>query len=251
MSWERQNWERQNWEKEKSSSILLRRRFLQLAGISGFSLMMEGCSSSLLSPEVNRIFEPINQKVETLIFNPAKLAPEFPKSAIEPEALLINTYKDTPEIDRAAFRLEITGQVNQPLSLSLAEIEKLPRTSMVIRHVCVEGWSAIVQWAGVRLGDLIQMAKPKTDAQYVYFMSADGYYESWDLASSIHPQTLMVFEKNGAPLSIDNGAPLRLASPIKLGYKLSKWVTQIILTDKLMDSKGYWEDQGYEWYAGL
>ncbi len=239
------------WEGKGSKSFLRRRQFLQLAGLSGFSLLAGGCSSSLLDSEVNGIFEPINQKVETLLFNPAKLAPEFAKSAIEPDALLINTYKDTPEIDRNLFRLEVMGAVNQPLALSLNQIEKLPRTSMIIRHVCVEGWSAIVQWAGVRLVDLIQMAKPKTAAQYVYFMSADGYYESWDLASSIHPQTLMVYEKNGEPLTIDNGAPLRLASPIKLGYKLSKWVTQIILTDKLMDSKGYWEDQGYEWYAGL
>ena len=122
---------------------------------------------------------------------------------------------------------------------------------MVIRHVCVEGWAAIVQWGGVRLQELIRLAQPKSNVRYVYFKSADGYYESWDLASAVHPQTLMVYQKNGAPLSIENGAPLRLASPVKLGYKQSKWVTQITLLSDLTPMKGYWEDQGYEWFGGV
>jgi DMSO/TMAO reductase YedYZ molybdopterin-dependent catalytic subunit len=133
----------------------------------------------------------------------------------------------------------------------MAELQKMPLTSMVIRHVCVEGWAAIVQWSGVRLRDLLHLAQPKVNACYVYFESADGYYESWDLASAVHPQTLMAYQKNGQPLSVDNGAPLRLASPVKLGYKQSKWVTRITLVNHLLASKGYWEDQGYEWYAGL
>jgi len=108
-----------------------------------------------------------------------------------------------------------------------------------------------VQWGGVRLQDLLRLAQPKSNVRYVYFKSADGYYESWDLASALHPQTLMAYQKNRQPLSVDNGAPLRLASPIKLGYKQSKWVTQIMLVSDLMPTKGYWEDQGYEWFAGL
>jgi DMSO/TMAO reductase YedYZ molybdopterin-dependent catalytic subunit len=87
--------------------------------------------------------------------------------------------------------------------------------------------------------------------KYAYFKSADGYYESWDLPSVTHPQTLLAYQKNGEKLPIENGAPLRLASPIKLGYKQSKWVTQITLTSQLSNFKGYWEDQGYEWFAGL
>lgn len=116
----------------------------------------------------------------------------------------------------------------------MADIQKLPLTSMVIRHVCVEGWAAIVQWSGVRLRDLVALVQPKSSVRYIYFKSADGYYESWDIASTLHPQTLMAYQKNGQPLSADNGAPLRLASPIKLGYKQSKWVTQITLVSDLM-----------------
>lgn len=230
---------------------LLRRHFLQLSGLSSVSLLLGGCGTPLFEDLVGKVSEPLNQKVETLLFNPEKFAPEFPVSAIEPEALIINSFNFTPQIDPAQFRLVVDGAVNKSLSLSMAEIQQMPLTSMVIRHVCVEGWAAIVQWGGVRLRDIIHLAQPKTEAKYVYFKSADGYYESWDLASCMHPQTLMAYQKNGESLPVENGAPLRLASPIKLGYKQSKWVTNIILSDRLLPVKGYWEDQGYEWYAGL
>lgn len=231
--------------------LLTRRQLLQLSGLSGMGLLLNSCGSSLFEEIVGKTFEPLNQSVEELLLNPQKPVAEFPASAIEPEALLINTFDFTPQIDPATFRLTIDGEVNNPIQLSMAEMQKLPLTSMTIRHVCVEGWAAIVQWGGVRLRDLVSLVQPQADVRYVYFKSADGYYESWDLASSLHPQTLMAYQKNGQPLSADNGAPLRLASPIKLGYKQSKWVTQITLVKSLMPSRGYWEDQGYEWFAGL
>lgn len=230
---------------------LLRRHFLQLSGLSSISFVLGGCASGLFQDVVGKTSEPFNQKVQSLLFNPQKLAPEFPRSAIEPNALLINTFDQTPELDPATFRLTIDGEVNNPLSFSMAELQRMPLTSMIIRHVCVEGWAAIVQWGGVRLRDLLHLAQPKVNARYVYFKSADGYTESWDLASAAHPQTLMAYQKNNQPLSVDNGAPIRLASPIKLGYKQSKWVTRITLVNNLLPSKGYWEDQGYEWYGGL
>ncbi len=230
---------------------LLRRQFLQVSGLSSIGLLLGGCGLSLFEDKVGKTFEPLNQRVETLIFNPQKLIPEFPASAIQPEALLINTFGDTPELDPVTFRLKINGEVNNPVSLSMIDIQQLPLTSMIIRHVCVEGWAAIVQWGGVRLRDLVALAQPKSNVRYIYFESADGYYESWDMASALHPQTLMAYQKNGQPLSIDNGAPLRLASPIKLGYKQSKWVTRMMLVKELLPYRGYWEDQGYEWFAGL
>ncbi len=224
-----------------------RRRFLTLAGAGlltiGFGSLAEGW--------VGGISEPLNQQVESLIFRSQQPVPEFPVSAIEPDKLIVNTFKFTPAIDPVTYRLTIDGEVNRPLSLSMTDLQKLPFTDMVIRHVCVEGWAAIVQWGGVRLRDLMAIAQPSAQAKYVYFYSADGYYESWDLDSVMHPQTLMAYQKNGQPLEIDYGAPLRLASPIKLGYKLSKWVTRIQLTSVLGQKRGYWEDLGYEWYAGL
>ena len=227
-----------------------RRQFLQIAGLSGSSLLLGGCGSDLFAGVVGQVSEPLNQRFEELLLS-QKPVPELPISQIEPDKLIVNTFDFTPRIDPISYRLTIDGEVNHPMQLSLNELYKLPPTSVVMRHVCVEGWAAIVQWGGVRLRDLIQLAQPKDGVRYVYFQSADGYYESWDLQSCLHPQTLMAYQKNGAPLPIDNGAPLRLAAPIKLGYKHSKWVTRIMLTSNLLPSRGYWEDRGYEWFAGL
>ena len=231
--------------------LLLRRRFLQLSGFCSLSLLLSGCGIRLFEEVVGQAFEPLNQRLEELLLNPQQPVPEFSISAIEPEALIINSYRFTPKIDPVKFRLLVEGDVDNPLSLSMADIQEMPHTSMIIRHVCVEGWAAIVQWGGLQLRDIVALSKPKSNVRYIYFESADGYYESWDIASALHPQTLMAYEKNGQPLPVENGAPLRLASPIKLGYKQSKWVTRIVLVEKLLPIKGYWEDQGYEWFAGL
>lgn len=236
---------------QRPSRLFNRRQLLQLSGLSGLGLVMSGCASSMFDNAVVKTFEPLNQSVEALILNPQKPVPEFPASAIEPNALLVNTFDLTPQIDPVTFRLSIDGEVNNPMQLTMKDIQKLPLTSMIIRHICVEGWSAIVQWEGVRLRDLLSLVQPKINARFVYFKSADGYYESWDMASAFHPQTLMAYQKNGETLSAENGAPLRLASPIKLGYKQSKWVTRITVVNHLTPFKGYWEDQGYEWFAGL
>ena len=232
------------------SKLISRRQLLQWSGLSGAGLLLSSCGSSFGTQEIGQVIEPLNQATQSLLLSQNPV-PEFSIHQVEPDKLLINTFDETPKIDPTQYRLEISGEVNNPMQLSLANLRSLPSTSMVIQHVCVEGWAAIVQWGGVRLQDLLKLAQPKSNARYVYFKSADGYYESWDFASATHPQTLMAYQHNGKPLSVEHGAPLRLTSPVKLGYKQSKWVTQIILTTQLMPQKGYWEDQGYEWFAGL
>ncbi len=228
-----------------------RRRFLQLSGLSSMSLLLGGCGTPIFADLVGKLSAPLNQKFEELIFQPQKPVPEFLPNQIEPNKLIINSFKSTPVIDLAKYRLIVDGEVNHPLSLSMADIQALPLTSIIIRHVCVEGWAAIVQWGGIRLREIIALSQPKSSVKYAYFKSADGYYESWDIASALHPQTLLAYQKNGAALPVENGAPLRLASPIKLGYKQSKWVTRVTLTSELSTVQGYWEDLGYEWFAGL
>jgi DMSO/TMAO reductase YedYZ molybdopterin-dependent catalytic subunit len=230
---------------------LNRRKFLQLSSLSSMSLLLGGCGTPLFADFVGTVSEPLNQKFEELIFQPQKPVPEFLPHQIEPNKLIVNSFQSTPIIDLEKYRLIVDGEVNNPLSLSLADIQALPLTSMIIRHVCVEGWAAIVQWGGIRLREIIALSQPKSRVKYAYFKSADGYDESWDIASVLHPQTLLAYQKNGAALPVENGAPLRLASPIKLGYKQSKWVTRVTLTNELSISKGYWEDRGYEWFAGL
>jgi DMSO/TMAO reductase YedYZ molybdopterin-dependent catalytic subunit len=229
---------------------LSRRQLIQWSGLAGAGLLLNSCGTKFGNAEVGKFTEPLNQTIQDLMTS-QRPVPEYAVSQIEPDALLVNTFDITPNLDPIKFRLSITGEVNNPLQLSLTEVQKMPLTSMVINHVCVEGWAAIVQWGGVRLRDLIALAQPKSNVRYVYFKSADGYYESWDLKSSLHPQTLLAYQKNGQPIPVDNGAPLRLASPIKLGYKQSKWVTEVLLLSELLPKKGYWEDLGYEWFGGL
>jgi DMSO/TMAO reductase YedYZ molybdopterin-dependent catalytic subunit len=232
-------------------NFMSRRQLLQLSGLSGIGLLLNGCRSSDFAEGVGNAIDPLNQKVEELLLRPQALAAEYPISSIEPQELRTNSFKTVPTIDSDTFKLVIDGAVNQPMQLRMSDLQKMPLQSMVIRHVCVEGWAAIVQWGGVRLHDLIALAQPQSAARYVYFTSGDGYYSSWDMPSAMHPQTLLAYQMNGQPLPADNGAPLRLAAPIKLGYKQSKWVTKVTVMNQLPTKKGYWEDQGYEWFGGL
>jgi DMSO/TMAO reductase YedYZ molybdopterin-dependent catalytic subunit len=228
------------------SNRISRRQLLQWAGAG----LIVNVAGTLLYDPIGRISMPVNEAFEALILS-SKPTPEFPITAIEPDKLIVNSFRGTPAIDLANFTLNISGTVANPLSLKLVDIQQMPLTSMVIRQVCVEGWAAIVQWGGVRVRDLLTLAQPQADAKYVYFKSADGYYESWDLASVVHPQTLLAYQMNGKDLPKENGAPLRLAAPIKLGYKQSKWVTELVVTSQLLPKRGYWEDLGYEWFAGI
>jgi DMSO/TMAO reductase YedYZ molybdopterin-dependent catalytic subunit len=226
-------------------NFMSRRQLLQLSGLSGIGLLLNGCRSADFAEGVGNAIDPLNQRVEELLLRPQALAAEYPISSIEPQELRINSFDAAPKIDPAIFKLVIDGAVKQPLQLSMSDLQKMPLQSMVIRHICVEGWAAIVQWGGVRLSDLIALAQPQASARYVNFTSGDGYYSSWDLPSALHPQTLLAYQMNGQPL------PIRLAAPIKLGYKQSKWVTKVTVMNQLPSKKGYWEDQGYEWFGGL
>jgi DMSO/TMAO reductase YedYZ molybdopterin-dependent catalytic subunit len=236
----------------KLPSHLTRRQAIQLLGMSSIGYLLNGCSSELTA-KIGDLTEPLNQSFSELLVKPQLLIPEFSKSAIDPKALLLNSYEGTPEIDTDEdFTLMVDGEVKFPMELSLAALKNIPFTSVIMQHVCVEGWAAVVQWGGLRLRDLAKMVQPKDSAKYVLFQSADKYTESWDLASAIHPQTLLAYQMNGAPIPDDNGAPIRLAAPIKLGYKQSKWVTKVTFTSQIpKGGKGYWEEQGYEWFGGI
>jgi DMSO/TMAO reductase YedYZ molybdopterin-dependent catalytic subunit len=216
----------------------------------GGGLLFNATGTVLYDP-IGRLIRPVNDRLGEAMLS-QRLIPEIDLGDhVDLGKLIVNSFDGTPKIDLANFRLQVTGQVKKPLNLSMEDIRRLPYESQITQHVCVEGWAAIVQWGGVKLSDILQIAGVKPTARYVYFTSADGYYESWDLASAQHPQTLLAYQKNDAPLPAENGAPLRLASPIKLGYKLSKWVTTVTVTDQLMTKRGYWEDQGYDWFASI
>lgn len=161
----------------------------------------------------------------------------------------------------ASYTLTIDGAVEHPLRLPLAQLQHLMNVAQITRHDCVEGWSAVAQWQGVRLADVLSMTRPRTSARYVVFhtfdVDANGtpYYESLSIEQAAHPQTLLALRQNGKPITAERGAPVRLTVPTQLGYKSAKWVARIEVTDstkKLYRGKGgYWEDEGYEWYAGI
>lgn len=154
------------------------------------------------------------------------------------------------ETHRGPWGLEIGGLVRRPLRLTLANLMDLPRTELRLEHFCVEGWSAIAVRTGVRLSELARRSGLTTDAAYVDFQSFDeDYHESWDLESALHPQTLIVFGQDGQLLDPAYGAPARVYSPTKLGYKCTKYLTRITFLPAR--NGGYWSDRGYEWYGGV
>jgi DMSO/TMAO reductase YedYZ molybdopterin-dependent catalytic subunit len=161
----------------------------------------------------------------------------------------------------ANYRLVVDGAVEHPQAFTLAQLYRMPQRTQITRHDCVEGWSVIGKWSGVPLGAMLAAVGPRTDARYVVFRCLDNdgagnlYYESLDLHQARHPQTLLATRLNDAPLDPDHGAPVRLRVPTQLGYKSAKWIARIEVVGSFAriygGRGGYWEDQGYEWYAGI
>jgi DMSO/TMAO reductase YedYZ molybdopterin-dependent catalytic subunit len=151
---------------------------------------------------------------------------------------------------RGTWKLEVSGLVDRPLQLSLADLAALPRVGYKLNHYCVEGWTAVATRTGVPLTEIARLAGVKRDARYVDFQSFDDdYHESWDIDSAMHPQTLVVYAQDGHYLNAAWGAPARVYSPTKLGYKNTKYLTKIVFLPER--NGGYWSDRGYEWYGGV
>ena len=154
------------------------------------------------------------------------------------------------DASQGPWALEVSGMVATPMRFSLADLQRLPAVTQRINHYCVEGWSAIASWTGVRLRDLAAVVRPAPGARYVDFQSFDDdYHESWDIESATHPQTMIAYGMDGAFLGAAHGGPARLYSPVKLGYKNTKYLTKVVFLPTR--NGGYWSDQGYEWYGGI
>jgi len=230
-----------------------RRRFLA-GGLRGAGLVALGglaCDSSRPHAGFLGLMERVNERFQAALFDPARLAPELSQGE-ETELAEYPKYKISEEfpVAPAGWSLAVTGLVARPLSLSLGDLERLPRTRTRVRHHCVEGWSAVASWEGVRLAEIARIAGMDPRARYVEFRSFDAdYWSSWDLASALHPQTILAYGMDGARLPLEHGAPLRLYSAVKLGYKMVKYLTEVSFLP--VRSGGYWEDRGYEWFAGV
>ncbi|MGH8233069.1 MAG: molybdopterin-binding protein [Rhodanobacteraceae bacterium] len=192
-------------------------------------------------------------------YTEADISPVFrPNGSTDPQS---KEYRAMAADGFRDYRFAVGGLVAHPFSLSLGQLRALPNRTQITRHDCVEGWSVIGKWTGVQLSHILKMAQPTSAARYVVFRCYDvmddgnAYYESLGFNDAYHPQTLLAWELNGKTLPIPNGAPLRLRVPRQLGYKMAKYLRRIDLVASFADIEsgkgGYWEDQGYQWYAGI
>ncbi len=151
---------------------------------------------------------------------------------------------------RGKWALEVSGLVGNPVRLTLEDLQKLPQVANRVNHYCVEGWTAVETWNGVAFSELARLVRPEPNARYVDFQSFDDdYHESWDIESAMHPQTVVAYGLDGKMLEPAHGAPARVFSPVKLGYKNTKYLTKIVFMPVM--NGGYWTDRGYEWYGGV
>jgi DMSO/TMAO reductase YedYZ molybdopterin-dependent catalytic subunit len=186
------------------------------------------------------------------LFRSEHLATTFPDSELTPfERFPINGYDvDDPGVIFENWTLTVSGAVQRPGEYTLAQIQALPRMRQNTRHVCIEGWDVIGRFGGARLSDFLNLVGADPAARFITVACADDYYESLDMATARHPQTLLCYEMYDQPLTRPHGAPLRLNIPTKVGYKQAKYLTELKVTH-VLDKVGYWEDQGYSWFYGL
>jgi DMSO/TMAO reductase YedYZ molybdopterin-dependent catalytic subunit len=248
---------------------LNRRGWLAGAGATLSALLLSGCEKVATNPDVVKVLssaEVLNRRVQRLLVRGA-LAREFTRADISP-TFKANGTINPPDADYQAlaangfadWRLVVDGLVERPLSLSLDEIKALPARTQITRHDCVEGWSCIGEWTGAKFGALIDMAGLRPEARHIVLHCADTlggakYYETLDVFDAHHPQTILAYAMNGAPLTVPHGAPLRLRAERYLGYKQAKYIMRLEAVDSFAHIAGgrggYWEDQGYDRYGGI
>ncbi|HEX2559884.1 molybdopterin-binding protein [Phenylobacterium sp.] len=256
-------------------SSIHRRGWLTGAAASAAGFMLTACDRLTQSAGVQAALasaEGLTQRTQRALIPRAALAPEFGPEDISPDFRANGTrnpqdpaYVALRDSGFAGYRLVVDGLVDRPLGLSLAELRALPARSQITRHDCVEGWSSIGKWTGARLSAVLQSAGLKAEARFIVFHCADKleptadesgrYYESIDLDDAFHEQTILAYDMNDAPLPVPHGAPVRLRVERQLGYKHAKYVMRIEAVDSLSGlgrgKGGFWEDRGYEWYAGI
>lgn len=241
-------------EAKRAMSTRSRRGFIvggiaALAGIFGWRWMSDEAKGALY----HRAFA-FNERLSQFFYSPRRLAPEFPLERIA--VARVNGLEGLEnELDVDAWQLNVSGLPGGDLALTLDDLRKLPRTEMTTELKCIEGWSIIVHWAGVRFADFVAAfasgVSPQQLPQYVSLATPDeAYFVGWDLPSIMHPQTLLAYEMNGEPLTNEHGAPLRLASPTKYGIKQIKRIGRIEFTNER--PRDFWAqpEYGYDWYSG-
>jgi DMSO/TMAO reductase YedYZ molybdopterin-dependent catalytic subunit len=232
-----------------------RRKFITRALAFGAITALPGCNYSDpdnpdLADRFLHAMSAWNDRAQQFLFSDHTLAPTFSTSQITnpPRFNAFYDISQAPVVDPASYKLELGGQIQNKQGWSLNRLQALPQESQITRLICVEGWRVIGQWSGVRLSDFLQRVGADTTCKYVSFKCADGYYSSIDMASALHPQTILALNFLNAPLTPAFGAPVRLRIPTKLGFKNPKSLTYLGVGN--VYTGGYWEDQGYNWFSG-
>ena len=236
----------------KSLVNLERRLFMKNSLSLGALAMLTGCDAT--DPSVaDRILSAMsrwNDEVQLAIFNPNKPAPVYTESDIT-DPFPFNAYyreEKAPVVVEAGFKLELSGLIGRKESWTLEQLRALPQESQITRHICVEGWSAIGKWGGVRFSDFLRLIEADTGAKYVGFKCADNYHSSIDMATALHPQTILALTFRDQVLPTKYGFPMKLRAPTKLGFKNPKHIMAMYVTNDYPG--GFWEDQGYNWFSG-
>jgi DMSO/TMAO reductase YedYZ molybdopterin-dependent catalytic subunit len=224
------------------------RQGLTLGGLA----LLTGCSISSNESVEHALahVSKFNDRIQAWLFDPQRLAPTYPKSMIT-QPFPFNAFyseDEAPTVDASTYRLEVGGLITDKRPWSLESLHKLPQESQITRHICVEGWSAIGEWGGVRFAEFLRRVGADTTAKYVGFKCADDYYQSIDMPTALHPQTLLTLTYAGETLPRKYGFPMKLRMPTKLGYKNPKHIMSLFVTNTYPG--GYWEDQGYNWFGG-
>ena len=232
----------------------LQRRGLLRGGLSlGALTMLTGCdvSSDASVQTALRAVSRFNDRVQALLFDPDKLAPTYPASMVlkPPRFNAYFDIQDLKPVDGDAWRLELAGLITDKRPWTCQQIAELPEAEMIIRHICVEGWDYIGQWSGVPLRAFLERVGADTRAKYVAFKTADDYPSSIDMATALHPQTLLATKSAGNTLPDPFGYPVRLRMSTKLGFKNPKWITAMEVTNTYPG--GYWENLGFNWQSSL
>jgi DMSO/TMAO reductase YedYZ molybdopterin-dependent catalytic subunit len=254
-----------------NSQKISRRGFLVRGAAVGGAALLGGCDQLSQSPSFRDLLskaEWLTKNVQRLVLTERSMAREYSEADLSRHfkangstSVADPTYRAMASNAFADYRIVMDGLVERPTTLSLAELRALPSRTQITRHDCVEGWSAIGKWTGTQLTPLLQSVGLKPDARYLVFHCADklgktsNYYESVDLFDAFHPQTILAYDMNGAPLTVPHGAPIRLRVERQLGYKHAKYVQRIEAVSSFAMIEGgrggFWEDRGYEWYAGI
>lgn len=228
-----------------------RRLFGRKAMSLGAIAMLSGCTLSNEDSieKALMVMSRFNDRAQAWLFDPNKMAPTYAESEIT-KPFPFNAYYSEDEIRPSPenYRLKISGLVQDKKEWTLEELRAMPQTSQITRHICVEGWSAIGQWGGVRFSDFLQRIGADSGAMYVGFRCHDHYFTSIDMPTALHAQTLLALTYANEVLPPKYGYPMKLRMPTKLGYKNPKYIQEIFITN--VNPGGYWEDQGYNWFGG-